>query len=36
MKVQLGIEVLQKLFDLDAFVAMVEDFGSRPLAKQKA
>jgi DNA-binding LytR/AlgR family response regulator len=30
-KVQFGMEVLQKPYDLDAFTALVEDFGPRSL-----
>jgi CheY-like chemotaxis protein len=33
-KIQMGIEVLQKPFDLDAFADMVEDFGQRSLVSQ--
>lgn len=33
-KINLGIEVLQKPFDLDAFVDMVEDFGPKPSVAQ--
>ena len=36
-KINLGIEVLQKPFDLDAFVEMIEDFGQRKsVAHQEA
>ena len=35
-KIQTSIEVIQKPFDLDAFVEMIEDIGPKPLAGQKA
>lgn len=35
-KINLGIEVLQKPFDLDAFVDMVEDFGQKTSIAQNS
>jgi CheY-like chemotaxis protein len=35
-KIQKSVEVLQKPFDLDAFVDMIEDVGPKALAGQKA
>ena len=34
-EIGMGVEVLQKPFDLDAFVEMVEDLGQRPIVAKK-